>query len=572
MANILKDKVFEAALGVIILVNAAVISIEQSLRIDGNTSTALQVVEHIFLFIFTVELSLRLFAFGMHSIQDHWIKLDAILVFGGLINFVLELANTVRPGELAPVLALRSIRILRVVRVFRSLEQFREFYLLVRGLLQSVGMMLYTFLLMILILFLFAAVGTEVITLNHLARGPDADEQFRAHVEKYFSSMPVTLMTLMQFVTLDDMSALYRPLIEKDVTLVLYFTALILVVSIALLNLITAVVVTAAFEQNMVEKEEKKTEEDLRWKAMISQWRAMFFRLDEDKSGNLSKAELIKVSEQDRRWLCQAMEIHDPVEIFNALDVDSTGYVTIEEFCDGIYKMIEKKAPLETKRMEKQIDSMHHVLKEAQEDILHVNIQLALSTMEKQLGTVRSMLQEGLGEINVLLQDLTSSPDGLPIAKKGGGITHLHQARQAKSLSLPDDVPAWAQELTLELRKMRGDIQSRSNSHKRAASPGSGFQFDADSKSWEVSSKPTTGRRLSATFPASRNNQQDRANPSEKTPLRQTRAIEKLPDEKVAATAPQGPPSSSRVYGLTFTNGQQENGMRSNSSHKKEIL
>merc|ERR1719399_135750 len=96
-----------------------------------------------------------------------------------------------------------------------------------------------------MMLYVFACVGVEIITKN------DANEdiEFKMLVDTFWCDIPTSMLTLVSFVNLDSISSMYVPMIKKDITLVFYFMPFILVVSIALMNLVTAVIVEGAIEQ-----------------------------------------------------------------------------------------------------------------------------------------------------------------------------------------------------------------------------------------------------------------------------------------------------------------------------------
>ncbi|CAE7031110.1 Scn11a, partial [Symbiodinium sp. KB8] len=91
----------------------------------------------------------------------------------------------------------------------------------------------------------FAVLGLETIASNQEMR---EDDNIQRLLDERFSSLGVTMMTLTQFVTLDSLSSLYLPLIKKNAWLMFYFLGLIIIVSIALMNLVTAVLVEGALE------------------------------------------------------------------------------------------------------------------------------------------------------------------------------------------------------------------------------------------------------------------------------------------------------------------------------------
>ena len=84
--------------------------------------------------------------------------------------------------------------------------------MLVQGLIASSSMMLYTLVLLALIIYVFGLLGVEVITIKYMD-DPDADPRIHDIVQEYFPSQSATMLTFSQFVTLDDISSIYRPLI-----------------------------------------------------------------------------------------------------------------------------------------------------------------------------------------------------------------------------------------------------------------------------------------------------------------------------------------------------------------------
>lgn len=360
---------FDALMGAVILVNSITIGVELSERLQGGPeSITLQVIEPFFLVAYMSELSLRFF--GMHGacLQDQWVRFDIVVVFSGFISTVvigpLEGAGAVSGFELLVVL--RMARLLRLARVIRLISKFKVLWLLVSGLLNCASTMFYTLSLLVIVLYIFACVGAELIGMHDLARGPTQDDVFSEIVENYFSSVPQTMLTLVQFALSDSVASIYKPLIEADYFLLLYFVGTILVIGIVLMNLITAVIVNQAIDQASNDQCMIEKEEHTRKVALIKNLREMFERLDEDGSGRLSMEELEQITDEDRRTLHGQLTVGDPQEIFLALDVDDDGQLGIDEFCDGIWQVAVSKAPIELMRIEKQVNAIRAQLQEVQ--------------------------------------------------------------------------------------------------------------------------------------------------------------------------------------------------------------
>jgi hypothetical protein len=315
--------------------------------------------------IYIFELSLRFFVHGIGCLRESWVKFDTFLVGVGIISsWIIEPTTQELPDGLGLIMVLRVARLLRLARMARFLAQVQEFWKLIRGLLYSAQMITYVLVLVFIILYVFSSLGIELITKHKLARGPAVDPRFQAHVKMYFASLPQTMLTLIRFVTLDDMSVVYKPLIDLDPVLVVYFVCLILVLSIVLMNVIAAVIFGSSLEQTRDEQDEVQRNQEDEWARLIRDLKAMFERLDEDGRGQLSKDNMINMENEDRDRLSQALGVTSPIQIFDALDVDRSGEVSINEFFDGIWDVMLQKGDVELRRMEKQVETMHWRLKE----------------------------------------------------------------------------------------------------------------------------------------------------------------------------------------------------------------
>merc|ERR1719223_2027144 len=101
---------------------------------------------------------------------------------------------------------LRTLRLMRLARTVRLLVKFRELWMLVRGLMNSASTMFYTCILLIIVLYVLACIGVELVSLNALAVGAEANEDFQDVVQQNFESVGMTMMTLVQFVCLDSIA------------------------------------------------------------------------------------------------------------------------------------------------------------------------------------------------------------------------------------------------------------------------------------------------------------------------------------------------------------------------------
>jgi len=363
--NLLAATWFDASIGAVIVGNSVTIGMEQSMTLEGMDTSWFDWLEHVFLIVYLGELGVRAAAYGVTMLTDRWVQFDILLVSMGVTTeWLLRIpfcgGNQCNVDGLGFIMVLRTARLFRLARTVRLLIQFKELWMLVRGLMDSASTMCYTLLMMFIIIYIFSSVGLELITKHRFTDGlhPEYDAEFAEHVDLLFGTLPKTMLSLVQFSTLDSVHAIYLPIVRKDPILMTFFLGVILVVSVVLMNLITAVVVNSAMEQAMQDKELMRINEEKHRKKLVKDLRVIFERLDEDGSGEVSEDEIANIDDVDRMKLEQVLGIADPIEIFRTLDVDKSGSIGIDEFCDGIWQVAAQKGNIELKRIEKKLDSL----------------------------------------------------------------------------------------------------------------------------------------------------------------------------------------------------------------------
>eukprot|EP00927_Polykrikos_kofoidii_P039241 TRINITY_DN3366_c0_g2_i1.p1 TRINITY_DN3366_c0_g2~~TRINITY_DN3366_c0_g2_i1.p1 ORF type:complete len:598 (+),score=110.38 TRINITY_DN3366_c0_g2_i1:111-1904(+) len=455
--RVLASSHFDFGIGMVICLNAGSVGLEQTLSLEKIDTTSVKVAENLFLVIYIIELGLRLFAFGRAAFQDNWVKFDFFLVvLGALTSWIIEPFLTAG-NELAPLMVLRTLRLLRLAKMARFLIRFREFWMLVRGILSSAGIVMYTMVILFVILYVFSSIGIELITKHRLNIGPDPDEEFQDHVNTYFSSLPNTMFTLVQFASLDGSSGVYRLFVEKDPRLAFYFLTVVFLVGIIFMNLITAVIVTRSIEQSMVDKDVMQHQVERRCEVLVGELKETLLQGDIHDTGFVSRSEIHKMSgkiaKADQEMLCESLRVRSLMEIFETLDVDNSAKIPINELCDGIWKDIKSKEPLEVKRMQKQVDAMHFRLKD--DVTLEREIQTALLLACDNLSALKLSTEQLYQRIEKVTSDVISKQQGLPCAKASA---EKKSQPMSDITSLIRVKPTWASELTTEFREITKEL------------------------------------------------------------------------------------------------------------------
>ncbi|MGV9600863.1 ion transporter [Streptosporangium sandarakinum] len=203
----------------VIVINAATLGLETSPTVTERYGTALAVVDHAALYIFVAELAAKVYAQRLRFLRDPWNLFDTAIVALSL----LPMAN-----GLSVLRALRILRALRLISVVPSLRR------VVTALLTAVPGMTSIVLLLGLVLYVAAVMGTK---LYHLT-APD-----------YFGDLPTSLFTLFQMMTGDGWSDITRDVMDEHPSAWLFFVLFMLVCTFVVLNLFIAVVVNAMEEE-----------------------------------------------------------------------------------------------------------------------------------------------------------------------------------------------------------------------------------------------------------------------------------------------------------------------------------
>ncbi len=207
---------FEAVVLGLILLNSVILALETSPAVMASVGTMLYALDALFLFLFTVEISLRLFVDFKGFWRDPWRIFDFV---------VITLALMPATGPLA---VLRSLRILRVMRLISAVPAMRR---VVSGLLGAVPGMLSIIALIGILFFVFSVISTTL---------------FSEAFPEWFGSLGESAYTLFQIMTLESWSmGIVRPVMEVFPYAWILFVPFIVLTAFTVLNLFIGVIVDA---------------------------------------------------------------------------------------------------------------------------------------------------------------------------------------------------------------------------------------------------------------------------------------------------------------------------------------
>lgn len=213
----------------LICINGVVLGLETSDWVLDRTGGFLPLLNQAILVVFVIEIGLRLIAQGPWFFRGAWNNFDFFVVAVSLIP---------DGGAFSVLRALRVLRILRLLSTVSKLRQIVESLLLA---LPGIG---WVAVLLGLIFYVFAVMGTELYG--------DAFPEWFGHVG-------LSMYTLFQVMTLESWSeAIARPVMEAHPSAWLYFVSFILVSAFTVLNLFIGIIVNSMQSLHWEEEDEKR--------------------------------------------------------------------------------------------------------------------------------------------------------------------------------------------------------------------------------------------------------------------------------------------------------------------------
>jgi voltage-gated sodium channel len=200
----------------LIVISAVILGMETSKSLMQSYGFWLNLVNSLILYVFVIELLLRLFAHRLRFFTQPWSIFDTVVV---LIAFI--------PGGQA-FAALRALRVLRVLRLLSMVPTMRK---VIEGLLAAIPGIASVACIMLLFFYIFAVVGTHL---------------YGATFPQWFGTLGDTMFTLFQIMTLESWSmGIVRPVMEQHPGAWAFFVVYILVTTFTMLNLFIAIIVNA---------------------------------------------------------------------------------------------------------------------------------------------------------------------------------------------------------------------------------------------------------------------------------------------------------------------------------------
>jgi voltage-gated sodium channel len=235
LRGIVESRGFNLTITAVIVINAITLGLETSPAAMAAAGPVLLAIDAAALWVYTVEIGLKLWLFRGRFFRDGWNNFDFVIV-----------AIAWLPAA-GPLSVLRALRIMRVLRLLSVVPQMRS---VIGALFRALPGMGSIVAVLGLIFYVAAVMATKL---------------FGEAFPEWFGSIGASMYSLFQIMTLESWSmGIVRPVMEEYPGAWAFFVPFIVITSFAVLNLFIALIV------NSMQSLQAETRESLQAEAVVA--------------------------------------------------------------------------------------------------------------------------------------------------------------------------------------------------------------------------------------------------------------------------------------------------------------
>ena len=220
--NLKESRIFQFIVISIIILNAITIGVN-TYDLSQFVRQAINYLDYSITVFFVIEILIRFIGEPkkLNFFKSGWNVFDTLIVFISLIPI---------PNN-SSFLLLRLLRVFRVLRIISVVPELKK---IIEALLSSVKRVFYVGLLLFIILYIYATIGSILFSTN---------------IPERWSDVGVAMITLFQVLTLSSWEQVMLPLQEVYWWAWIYFFSFIIICGITMLNLLIAILVDVVINQ-----------------------------------------------------------------------------------------------------------------------------------------------------------------------------------------------------------------------------------------------------------------------------------------------------------------------------------
>lgn len=406
----------EGVIGFFIVLNAVVIGLEIEVgRIDANFEDRVPwfIAQNILTVMFCVEFAYRIHLDGVSFFRNSWNATDSLLLMMSITSTWILAFIEPSAGISLYVLStsVRLLRILTVGRLVRIFVASRGLWLVVSGFVDAIRTLFWVSILVMFILYACAVFLTITIGQDELTYGPYKIISGGWDYQEYFGTVPRSMLTLFQIMTLDDWAnGIARHVMSNQPAMAIFFILFVIITAYGIMNVVVGIIVERTLASAKLNEERNQRNQEKERARVLHDLREIFEFADKDKSGTLTIDEFrsaLRQPEVERKLKLIDLPVSDAEELFNVLDGDGSGELSVEEFIGGCIRL---KGPAKSK------------------DLLAV--QVFIQSLGNKMATIEQLLDDSEKNLELVEQRACSILHALQK-------THVNSNSSIRSISRP---------------------------------------------------------------------------------------------------------------------------------------
>ena len=216
------SRIFQFIVITIIILNAITLGVS-TYELNAYIANSIKILDYLITIFFVIEILIRFIGEPkkINFFKNGWNIFDTLIVLVSLIPI---------PNN-SSFLLLRLLRVFRVLRLISAIPELKK---IIEALIDSIKRVFYVGLLLFIILYIYATIGSML---------------FASHIPERWNDVGVSLITLFQVLTLSSWETVMLPLQEIFWWAWIYFFSFIIICAITMLNLLIAILVDVVINQ-----------------------------------------------------------------------------------------------------------------------------------------------------------------------------------------------------------------------------------------------------------------------------------------------------------------------------------
>jgi hypothetical protein len=253
---------------------------------------------------------------------------------------------------------LRVVRIVRVARIIRVMRFFRELRMMLFAILNSFKSLMWVILVLGVVFYIFGISFTAATT-SYLETAEMWNAQENKYLILYFGSLSDAMLSLFMSMTGgNDWAQYYDALETLPFHNQMLFVLFIMFSFFAVVNVVTGIFVESAMQSGSKDRQIIINEEMSSKQAYLEEMRDLFNEMDSDSTGLITLEEFER-SLNDEKVIAYfnhlKLDVSDARILFQLLDFDQSDQIAINEFVYGCYKFQGESRALDVKIMEYEV-------------------------------------------------------------------------------------------------------------------------------------------------------------------------------------------------------------------------